>query len=92
MSDAVLIVVRGQVQGVGYRAWTVRKARALGLAGWVRNRRDGAVEILAAGPPASLAALVDACRSGPPAARVRALEEAPAEVPLGDDFVQAATV
>lgn len=68
------IHVHGRVQGVWYRGWTVDAARALGLAGWVRNRRDGSVEILADGPEAALDALVAQCRRGPPAARVARVE------------------
>ena len=72
--DAVRLVIRGRVQGVWFRAWTMRTARALGLDGWVRNRNDGTVEVVAAGAPASLEALIAACRQGPPAARVDDVE------------------
>ena len=92
MTEAWRILVQGRVQGVGYRAWTVRRARALGLAGWVRNRSDGAVEILAAGPPEALAALVAACRIGPPSSSVASVDHAPAASPEGQSFDQAATV
>jgi acylphosphatase len=68
------IHVHGRVQGVWYRGWTVDAARALGLTGWVRNRRDGSVEILAAGPEAALDALIAQCRRGPAAARVERVE------------------
>ncbi|HEV2865409.1 MAG TPA: acylphosphatase [Allosphingosinicella sp.] len=66
--------VHGSVQGVFYRAWTVETARALGLSGWVRNRRDGSVEIVAAGPEEALARLVEACRRGPPSAQVERID------------------
>ncbi len=69
------VIIRGQVQGVGYRAWTQRTALGHGLEGWVRNRRDGAVEALFAGEPDVVAQMLAACRFGPPAARVHALEE-----------------
>ena len=69
------LYIHGRVQGVGYRAWTVATARALGLSGWVRNRRDGAVEALVAGEAADVAVLVARCRQGPPAARVDRIEE-----------------
>ena len=69
-----LIRVHGRVQGVFYRNWTVAEARALGLAGWVRNRRDGSVEILAAGPAEAIEVLIDRCREGPPAAQVTRIE------------------
>jgi acylphosphatase len=70
MRAATRLVIRGLVQGVGFRWWAVRRARALGLDGWVRNLSGGAVEIYAAGPPAALDRLEDACRRGPVSARV----------------------
>lgn len=66
--------IRGRVQGVFYRAETQTTATRLGLFGWVRNREDGSVELLAEGPRALLEALLDWCRSGPPRARVDAVE------------------
>jgi len=79
------IRVTGRVQGVWYRGWTVDEARALGLSGWVRNRRDGSVEILAEGPEAALDALAAQCRHGPPSARVDQVivEEADEGAPAG---------
>jgi acylphosphatase len=67
-------VVRGRVQGVGYRAATAHEARRLGLAGWVENQPDGAVALEAAGPADRVAALVAWCGRGPPLARVAAVE------------------
>lgn len=67
--------IHGRVQGVAYRAWTVATARALGVSGWVRNRGDGSVEALVAGDEADVAALIERCRRGPPAARVDRIEE-----------------
>jgi acylphosphatase len=75
MSIIRRIVVRGRVQGVGYRAWAEDTAILNGLDGWVRNRRDGAVEALFAGQPAAVDAMIEACRRGPPSARVEALEQ-----------------
>ena len=69
------VVIRGRVQGVGYRAFTEYTALGHHLDGWVRNRRDGAVEAVFAGPAAAVKAMVDACRGGPPGARVDAIEE-----------------
>ena len=75
MGDAgrrsVRFVVAGRVQGVGYRVWLAGEARALGLDGWVRNRRDGTVEAVAAGPGAKVASLLALAESGPPLAIVR---------------------
>lgn len=64
------LVIHGRVQGVFYRSWSVETARAFGLSGWVRNRRDGSVEMLIAGPETAVEAMIARCREGPPAARV----------------------
>ena len=53
------VVIRGRVQGVGFRAWTEYTALERGLQGWVRNRRDGSVEALFVGPPDAVAAMID---------------------------------
>lgn len=58
------------MQGVGYRAWTADKARARGLDGWVRNRRDGSVEAVFSGDAKTIDAMIVECRSGPSMARV----------------------
>jgi acylphosphatase len=70
----VRLIIAGSVQGVGYRAWATRFASELGLRGWVRNRADGTVEILATGAHAAVAAMVEAARHGPRAARVSTIE------------------
>jgi acylphosphatase len=75
----VRIFVEGRVQGVGFRAFLVRQANALGLAGWARNRADGSVEALVAGPEAAIAALVDAARRGPLLSKVAAVHQEPAQ-------------
>ncbi len=66
----VRVLITGRVQGVAYRAWTERTANALGLHGWVRNRRGGAVEALFSGASARVDEMLRRCREGPPAARV----------------------
>ncbi len=92
MSIVRRIVVRGRVQGVFYRGWAVEAARGLGLEGWVRNRRDGSVEILAAGPEAAIAALIENCRRGPPAARVDRVDVEETDEPVPARFVQRPTL
>ncbi len=69
-------VVHGRVQGVGYRATTMDEARRLQLAGWVRNRIDGTVEVLAEGPAAKLALFLSYLHRGPLGARVSGVTEA----------------
>jgi acylphosphatase len=69
------VVVRGRVQGVGYRAWTEDTALLNGIDGWVRNRRDGSVEAVFAGPHAAVEAMIEACWRGPDSALVEAVEQ-----------------
>ena len=68
------LCIHGQVQGVGYRYAMAEAAQALGVAGWVRNRRDGTVEAFVQGEPASVDAILAWCRHGPPSARVTAID------------------
>ena len=74
----VRLTIRGQVQGVGYRAFVEDEAIARGLKGWVRNRRDGAVEAVIGGEPQEVDAMIAACRHGPRSARVDTIEIAEA--------------
>ncbi len=73
------VVVRGRVQGVGYRAALVEEARRLDLTGWVRNRPDGTVEALATGPAEAVEALVAWAHRGPRFAAVDAVDAEPAD-------------
>ena len=74
MSNAILhVTIRGRVQGVGYRAWIEHQAIASQLDGWVRNRRDGSVEAVFAGPASVVAEMIAQCRHGPPSSRVEAV-------------------
>jgi len=88
----VRLLIRGRVQGVGFRFFVEREAARLKCEGWVRNRRDGAVEAVVAGAPEAVAAMADACRRGPPAAEVEAVdirEAAASDLALrapGEDF------
>ena len=87
----VRLRVSGRVQGVGYRAWAIETARGLGLRGWVRNRADGSVELLATGSNEAVAAMVEAARKGPRAAQVSKLEVADDEDDGSQDFAARAT-
>jgi acylphosphatase len=80
MSGAIRQVrITGRVQGVGYRYWVEQKATARGLEGWVRNRRDGSVEALFAGPAGVVSDMIALCRRGPSSARVEAVTEEPVD-------------
>ena len=79
------IVVRGRVQGVGFRAWVHHQAELRGLGGWVRNRRDGSVEALFRGDPQVVQAMLEVCRKGPSVARVDAVEQVDGADPYADD-------
>ncbi len=68
------LFIRGRVQGVGFRYRFSEQAQRLLLTGWVRNRRDGSVEAMIAGPPESIEAMVCWARQGPPAARVERMD------------------
>jgi acylphosphatase len=72
-------IVRGRVQGVGFRWFVDNEARKLGLAGWVRNNVDGTVEVLAIGSDQQLHALLGRLQEGPRAARVDQVQELAAE-------------
>ena len=74
-SQARRFVVRGRVQGVGFRWFVEREAHMLGIAGWVRNNADGSVEVLAMGSRDQLSGLRSRLREGPRAARVDDVEE-----------------
>lgn len=82
----IRVVVSGRVQGVWFRAWTEKTARGLGLTGWVRNRSDGNVEAVIAGPTQDVDRMLQALWQGPPAAQVRDVVELPAAGGTFTDF------
>ncbi|MHB8271985.1 acylphosphatase [Bradyrhizobium sp.] len=85
MGDVIRhILIRGSVQGVGFRYWTRRAATARGLQGWVRNRGRDSVEAVFAGPEQAIAEMIALCRRGPDMARVASVDEAPAEADVLD--------
>lgn len=87
----VRVRLTGRVQGVWFRGWTVDEARRRGLDGWVRNRIDGSVEALFAGPAEAVDDMIAACRLGPAAARVEAIEHEPAGGPVPAGFTMRPT-
>jgi acylphosphatase len=89
---AVSLRIEGRVQGVGYRVWTMQQATALGLSGWVRNRRDDTVEALLVGAADSVDAMIEECRRGPSHAQVSAVTQEPAQGVVADGFRQMPTV
>ncbi len=68
------VVIEGRVQGVWFRGWTRQQALALGLGGWVANRRDGSVEAEFEGPAVAVDDMITQCRQGPPHASVISVE------------------
>jgi acylphosphatase len=80
--ESWLVRARGRVQGIGYREACVRRARALGINGWVRNRMDESVEVMLQGSPQQLADMCDWLRDGMPAALVDELEVAQVQLPF----------
>ena len=80
-----LVRIRGKVQGVWYRSWTVEEAVKRGLRGWVRNRQDGSVEAMFAGEVAMIEEMIAVCRNGPRLARVDSIASEPTveEPPAG---------
>ncbi|TMH67970.1 MAG: acylphosphatase [Betaproteobacteria bacterium] len=87
------IVIRGQVQGVGFRFALVDAARESGVAGWVRNRFDGTVEALVQGESRATERMIEWCRRGPPGARVIDVDVTDVPVdPLLTDFAQRPTL
>lgn len=82
------VVISGRVQGVGYRDWLCAQAEALGVAGWVRNRPDGAVEALIDGEEGAVQELLRACRRGPRHAQVTDIDEKLSEPPEQPGFIR----
>lgn len=94
----VRIIVTGRVQGVGFRYFVGQEAMKLGVHGWVRNRRDGSVEAVAAGSTETVGRMIEACRKGPMGSRVDTVHSESAEaaeltkIARGELFTQLPTV
>ena len=78
------LVVKGRVQGVGFRWFAAETARACGVTGWVRNRVDGTVEAEAQGTPAAVTGFVSALKKGPRFASVEEIEEKAVPIEAGE--------
>lgn len=89
---AARLRIEGRVQGVWFRGWAVDEATRRGLDGWVRNRRDGSVEMLIAGPPERVEDMIRVSRRGPDMAHVIGVEVQSAADPGPVGFVQAPTL
>jgi acylphosphatase len=92
MTAARHVFIHGHVQGVWYRGWAVDTARALGLAGWVRNRRDGTVEAVVEGDEGAVERFLALAREGPPAASVERIEVREEEPAALSGFAQRGTL
>ena len=88
---SVRVVVSGRVQGVWFRAWTKKQAKSRGLSGWVRNLNDGTVEAVFSGADETVTSMLEACKTGPPLARVERVDFEPCETPA-DGFSSPADV
>lgn len=89
---ALRVLIRGRVQGVFFRDWTVRHATDLDLDGWVRNRTDGTVEALFVGKEVNVDKMTKLCEIGPPSAKVDEIENTVAMGITKKGFVQKPTV
>lgn len=88
LNQSVRVRIYGRVQGVWFRGWTMREASGRGLNGWVRNRADGSVEAVFAGPEADVQDMIASCRRGPTAARVDRIEQSAETAAVEPGFLQ----
>ena len=85
------IRIEGHVQGVFFRDWAIEAARAIGVSGWVRNRRDGSVEAYVVGEPNLVERFTDRLREGSPASHVDRIDAQEAALQLVDGFTRKPT-
>lgn len=88
----VHITIKGRVQGVWFRGWTVQQAQSIGIQGWVRNRVDGSVEAVFCGSNNNVNEMIKRCRKGPPLARVDSIDVAEADHQGFDGFEKRPTI
>lgn len=86
------VIIKGRVQGVGFRSWVCNHARKLGLTGFVRNRSNGDVEAIFHGPQERVEKMIRDCWDGPLISRVTAVEAERYNGTVGPEFLQAKTV
>jgi acylphosphatase len=86
------LIIAGSVQGVGYRDWLITTAKKIGLAGWVRNRKDGTVEAVLAGDADAVEEVTRVCSRGPRLAVVTSITETFCDPPTGPGFVKKPSV
>lgn len=91
MATSIHCTIHGRVQGVGFRSWTVKNARKLGLTGWVRNATDNTVEALFCGDTSAVEAMIEGCADGPLAAKVSKVERKLCDTPPPTTFMQLPT-
>lgn len=91
MATSIHCTIHGRVQGVGFRSWTVKNARKLGLTGWVRNTREGTVQALFCGDTTAVEAMIEGCADGPLAAKVTKVERRLSDTPPPTTFLQLPT-
>ncbi len=89
---AMRVIVSGVVQGVGFRAFTARKAQSLGLHGWVRNRHDGTVEAVVAGEDKAVDSMLERLKEGPQGSAVSGIDVRPYTDPVAPGFETLPTV
>lgn len=94
MTDLTIFRLRitGQVQGVGFREWAINEAKARSLDGWVRNRSDGTVEVMIAGPDRTIQDMLGACTQGPEGARVTNIDIQNEKEPPATGFLRKPTL
>ncbi len=88
MEKSIRVIIKGRVQGVWFRGWTLEKATQLGISGWVKNKKNGTVEALFSGPNYEVDKMLHSCWIGPKNASVNDIIVTPCLPPLNNNFNQ----
>jgi acylphosphatase len=91
-NSSARLIIKGCVQGVWFRGWTVKVANKIGLSGWVRNRADGSVEAVFYGDSAKIESMIGKCYCGPAAASVEDIEVLYENIEVESGFKQISTL